>query len=214
MKNIDKYIENYIYDLSICDTSEDVFNQYSLNYKTNEIRRNNLFIYLKKLYNDGAKTMLVGEAPGYKGARYTGIPFTSEYILLNHCYFGEKNGYRKTNELDKIEKENTAKIVWGTLGSINITPILWNAYPFHPFKIGNSQSNRAPRKDELKVGGRFLTNLIDILEIKNIIAVGKNAYKILQEIEIETEYIRHPSYGGKKEFMEGIKTISREVCEM
>jgi hypothetical protein len=44
MKNIDRYIESYLYDLATCDTSDDVFNQYSLKYKTNEVRRNNLFI--------------------------------------------------------------------------------------------------------------------------------------------------------------------------
>jgi uracil-DNA glycosylase len=155
--------------------------------------------------------MLVGEAPGYKGARYTGIPFTSEHILLNHSYFGEKNGYRKTNELDKTEKENTAKIVWETLDSLDVTLVLWNAYPFHPFKNGNNKSNRAPRKDELKVGSKFLTDLIDMLEVENIIAVGKNAYKTICEIKIETKYIRHPSYGGKVEFIEGIKTIKSKV---
>src|SRR5512132_2413979 len=50
----------------------DTFNQYA----ESELRRQRLVRYLER--REGARYLLVGEAAGYRGARVSGLPFTSE----------------------------------------------------------------------------------------------------------------------------------------
>jgi len=65
-------------------------------------------------------TILVGEAPGYKGCRNTGIPFTDEYHLIKGVngsfILGEALGYKLVHNNSNLEKENSASIVWGNMG--------------------------------------------------------------------------------------------------
>jgi len=87
------------------------------------------------------EVMLVGEAPGYHGCRFTGVPFTSEYILINgigkDSIFGKDKGYMKTRESAITKREQTATIVWETMINHDFLPLMWNAFPFHPYKQGN-----------------------------------------------------------------------------
>ncbi|UCG25887.1 MAG: hypothetical protein JSW55_07845, partial [Chloroflexota bacterium] len=83
-----------------------VFNQYASNLsgeaaQANAVRRANLRLYLSQIAAAGPALLLVGEAPGYRGCRLTGVPFTSEAILLDERIrpFGFPAGYRKVSKL-------------------------------------------------------------------------------------------------------------------
>ena len=191
-------------------------NMYANNVEGHENTVNNLKLYLKKMLKIKPKYLLVGEAPGYKGCRWSGIPFTSEEILVNKKklvkinFFGLENGFKVRKE-DKPEKENTAKIVWSYLGSKEIYPLMWNAFPFHPYKDKNKNSNRAPNKQELEFGRAILEELINIYSPEKVIAVGRKAEKSLkpfsklfEDNNIEVKEVRHPSHGGKDDFIKGL----------
>ena len=192
-------IQDFVKDLSNTNISGSVYNQYK-----NKIRCKNLQLYLKEMKQIKPKYILIGEAPGYQGCRLTGVPFTSEFILLNGVnklnLFGKSKGYKKTQEKALIQKEKTALILWETLTEINKIPLLWNAFPFHPFKHGNPNSNRKPLKNELLIGERFLRDLINLFNIKNIIAVGNTSKIVLDDLGLNAIKVRHPSHGGKSEF--------------
>ena len=204
-------ITNFIEELARFKSSTNLFNQYSYELNANFIRRNNLFLYLQQMANLNPKMLLVGEAPGYRGCRLTGVPFTSEYILLNGLepigLFGEHRGYQKTDEFEKLWKEATASIIWETLVKGLYIPLIWNAVPFHPFQGENPLSNRKLTKTEIAIGKVFLQELIQLFDIKIIIAVGNIAESTLQAMGLVCQKVRHPSYGGKTMFADGIREL-------
>jgi uracil-DNA glycosylase len=208
-------LKEFIEELSATKAVPNVYNQYSYECDENSVRRDNLLIYLKKMYKLKPKVILVGEAPGYRGCRITGVPFTSEYILMkgigNKGLFGKEAGYRLPSEGERLIKEATATIIWETVLKYDIMPLAWNAFPFHPHREGNEKSNRTPLKSELILGEGPLLRMIEMFNIKKIVAVGGKADQTLRKLNIEAYKVRHPAQGGKNEFVEGIEKIKNSL---
>jgi uracil-DNA glycosylase len=204
-------INKFIEQLTTVKSNSNFFNQYSYDVSVNSIRRNNLFLYLQQMVNLKPRMLFVGEAPGYRGCRLTGVPFTSEYILLNGLeqlsLFGESRGYRKTDEFEKLWKEATASIFWESVVKTLHIPLLWNAFPYHPFQMENEQSNRQPTKIEISTGQEFLKELIRLFDIEIVVAVGNTAETTLKSMGIACQKVRHPSFCGKIMFINGINDV-------
>ena len=130
-----------------------------------------------------------------------------EQLIKENNFFGLKNGYKIRNP-NNPESESSATIVWNCLDKLNVKPLIWNAFPFHPHNECETNSNRAPTSEELKVGKIILEELIEIFNIEqnHIIPVGRNAEKNLKGYKIVT-CLRHPSHGGKYEFIKGMERI-------
>ena len=191
--------------LQDAELAGDVTNFYKA--KRMNLQRSNLQRYLAFMYEKGTKVLLVGEAPGYNGCRLTGVPFTSEYIIRNGVLkgklFGVDNGYKASTK--KVKKEQSATAMWSVLEELEVLPLLWNAFPFHPYKKDNANSNRKPTAKELEIGKNYLSELIGLFDIEMVIAVGNVADDVLNRMEIEHTKVRHPSYGGKKDFKEQLR---------
>lgn len=187
------------------------YNQYAPVSPANLIRQENLRLYLQQMQVLEPKILLVGEAPGYRGCRFTGVPFSSEFILLQGLeeigLFGALQGYQKTGEYQQVWKEATATILWQVLMQLQAIPLLWNAFPFHPFQANCPLSNRPPTCQELKVGRIFLTEIIDLFQPQMIVALGNQAEITLKQMGIICPKVRHPANGGKQRFREGLETI-------
>jgi uracil-DNA glycosylase len=123
--------------------------------------------------------VLVGEAAGYRGARVSGIAFTSERQLTGVG-----------------PAEASATIVHRTLRELGVEDdvLLWNVVPTHP---GTATSNRLPTRREIDAARPFLDEL---MRGRTVVAVGRVAAAAL-----DAPYVRHPSHGGAAAFAAGLR---------
>jgi uracil-DNA glycosylase len=181
-----------------------VFNPYAGDDQTAAARRDNLALYLRRMAERRPRLLLVGEAPGYRGCRVTGVPFTSEAILLAEPspfgLFGRSAGFRAGDEAGRPWREATATILWQTLAGLDALPLLWNAFPYHPHRPDAPDSNRPPTSRELALGREAVVELIDVYEIETVIAAGNKAAEALARWGIAARRVRHPGHGGKEAF--------------
>ncbi|MEP7312259.1 MAG: uracil-DNA glycosylase [Pseudomonadota bacterium] len=152
--------------------------------------------------NTDAKYLLIGEAAGYQGCHVTGIPFTSERLILEGQIPGIASDGTRLSTRHIPWSEPSATTVWATLHDLGIadTTILWNAYPWHPHKPGNRQSNRTPTLTERGAGLSVLAALLTAFPNATLFAVGRNAEAALLEMGHHAIPLRHPSMGGATAF--------------
>jgi uracil-DNA glycosylase len=207
---VNRQCNRFIEALARVEVSDRACNQFARGDRANAIRRRNLAIYFEEV--GPANMLLIGEAPSHRGGRLTGIAFTSETLMLGgaHGHLGEHRGYRKATSGPKQSTEASATMVWAAIRNMRPLPLLWNAFPFHPFHHGNALSNRMPLTGELQIGQRFIEGLMEIFPIGQVVAVGNHAARSLTLLGIAHVKVRHPSMGGKQEFLEGMERLSRQ----
>jgi uracil-DNA glycosylase family 4 len=151
----------------------ETYNQYA----AAPLLRDRLRCYLEG--RGDAEVILVGEAAGYRGARVSGIPLTSERQLTGSG-----------------PAEATATIVHRVLAGLGLEEdvLLWNVVPTHP---GDATSNRRPTRAEVEDAAPFLRELT---RGRAPIAVGRLAAAVL-----DAPYVRHPSHGGAAAFEDGLR---------
>lgn len=210
--------DKLIAELSNVELTERATNQFSRltgDLQANAVRRRNLRLYLDELDAIGPRMLLIGEAVSYRGGRLTGIAFVSESVMLGGVdtasgrILGADRGYRKATAGPKLSTEASATMVWETIRNVRPLPLLWNAFPFHPFGPDDENSNRAPSASELLIGQRFIERLMNLFAFEQIVAIGNHASLSLQRMEIEHTKVRHPSQGGKNLFVEGMARLSQ-----
>ena len=124
----------------------------SINIYEDQIRCGNLMQWLRTFEDVPGSAVFVGEAPGVKGARITGIPLTSPRVINfpqpdSWHAFGPGTGYRIPQEEDPLQTEPTATIFWKHVkdhfGDLP-RPLTWNAFPFWPNE-GDSRDQPDPK---------------------------------------------------------------------
>jgi hypothetical protein len=168
------------------------------------IRLANLRYYLDE--RPAADVVAVGEAAGYQGMRWSGIAFTSEFDLPR---WGDP--YRRSSRRPRPWKEPSGTIVHGVLEELGAERrvILWNTVPTHPHLLGKPLSNRPPKGEEIAAGLPFAQRLIDILEPKLLVGVGRIATAALGERAL---YVRHPAQSGATAFRTGMRAALSELA--
>jgi hypothetical protein len=189
------------------------------------IRRRQLAAYLSERLGQ-AKFAVIGEALGYRGGHFSGIPMTSERILLGkkkddgiepEQVFASIKARRtsKSKECPNGFSEPTASIVWSTMFKLGVKPkqfVLWNAFPWHSFDSRRGiLSNRMPNKLERADGLSVLKAFLDLFPCYEIVAVGKVAASQFKELSVEPHRVRHPASGGAKLFRQQIAKIVNQA---
>ncbi len=195
-----------------------------------DVRLANLRAYLAARIGR-AKLVLVAEAVGYQGARFSGIPMTCERTLLGAkpqvspdlVFAGPK---RRTSAASVARNaaersggfcEPTATIVWTTLLGLGVPAdgfVLWNSFAFHPHRPGEPLTNRTPTDREVEEQAEVLDAFLSLFPGLPVVAVGETARRRLAAHgtafnKMGVPAVRHPANGGATAFREGVGRIVR-----
>lgn len=252
-EEFNKKIEDFIETLKNFDMDkmDNVFNpwkDYDKNHDFDESspqkRCCNLCKYLKE--REYAKYILIAEAPGYQGCHFSGIPMTSERLILTNNAYGLEGLERTSDYSEQNNKlaeakiyttkypngrniaktvikngfaEPTATIVWKQMvDELDIKPtdfVLWNAFPFHPYKDDdNILTNRKPNNTELEKTKIILDKFIDLFPLtkkdRKYICIGnvsENTLKNILKVDFEFNKVPHPANGGANDFRNEIQDL-------
>lgn len=166
-------------------------------------RRANLESVLSAALDVRVETIWIARDLGYRGGRRTGVPLTDEIHLSQaSALMGGISLERATD--GPAVAERTAAIVWQVLHRIGKPVMLWNVFPFHPHESGDPMSNRCHTRAEREATWPLLQSLMSMIQPKRIVAIGRDAHMALEGLDIPITAIRHPSYGGQREFIDGM----------
>lgn len=174
-------------------------------------RRANLEAYLERVGRP--RLVLLGEALGFRGGRFTGIAFTSERQLAG----GERwrlpwagEPFASTSRNPALWLEPSGSVVWDALGGDAGGVLLWNAFPWHPSGAKGPLSNRTPERRLVEANLGLLELLLEIASEARVVAVGRTAEAALGRLGVEGARVRHPAHGGARLFREQLRAFLAE----
>ena len=156
------------------------------------------------------RLLIIGEAPGYAGCRYSGLAFSSERLLMEKAIprMTGVDGERITDRRLPWS-EPSATIVWKALYEHGLAEgvVMFNAIPWHPEGEKGIHSNRTPTETERTDGLKYLGMLLALFPGVPVAAVGNIASRTLGEMSVEHSKLRHPANGGATLFRDGLKHL-------
>jgi hypothetical protein len=176
------------------------------------IRRDHLRRYLEERIGR-ARLLLVAEAAGYQGCKFSGIAMTSERQLVAAPAEGSDffDGRRCRTSRESVRAggftEPTATIVWGKMLEAGLEGrewVNWNAFAWHP-RGATALSNRTPTPEEFRAGLPALRSFLALFPGVPVVAVGEKSRAVLEGLGVPVvAAVRHPANGGATKFREGI----------
>ncbi|WIE73567.1 uracil-DNA glycosylase [Curtobacterium sp. MCJR17_020] len=183
---------------------------YDLGSAEGRLRRSNLQRYLEQ-FGPAADTLLVAEAPGWRGMTNTGIPFTSMRELGTDRFGAD---YLVPPDPTALW-EASSRVVQAALSDwAGPLPVAWAIFPHHPFVAPDRLTNRTPRPAEVRWGAPVALALLEALggvDRVRVVAVGRKAQGALALAGIEAIAVRHPAQGGAKQFTEQLRALDRSL---
>lgn len=168
------------------------------------MRQENLEAHIEAVLDgDGPDVLLVGEAPGWRGARFTGVPFSSERLILD----GAVPGAGHATSLHGPHAEATATVVRRVEAELGIRALAWNALPYHPTLPGRPLTNRSPTRAELRRHAPVLHGIVAAVPDVPVVAVGRAAQRCLREAAVPHRHVVHPGRGRARPFSDQLRQI-------
>jgi hypothetical protein len=155
------------------------------------------------------RAIFVNDTNNFYGSRQTGVPMTSEYLILNgripRLYYNE----RMTNT-PGMSHDPAAGTFWQFLNRSTIADqtLCWDLLPFQPFRPSTGL-NRTPEREEYDAGYIWLQQLLIAHEGVPVVAIGARVRDMMRRYKLHADYfVRHPSRGGINDARDAIDSIS------
>ena len=169
-------------------------------------RRCNLELSLAAAIRLEVDTIWIARDLGYRGGRRTGLALTDEAHLDAYSALFHGLPVRKATKGPAVG-ERTANTIWRMLSRLTQPVFLWNVFPLHPHEPDDPMSNRCHTARERDTCSTFLHTVIEMLQPRQILAIGGDAHKAVANMGIDSVQVRHPSYGGQNVFISQIEEV-------
>jgi hypothetical protein len=192
---------------------ENVFNPYVDRCELHDVddaparRSRTLLEILEAAARTEVDALWIGRDLGHRGGRRTGLALTDDVHLTVHATRWNLSIERATT--GSMVAERTAAVIWSMLALVPASVFLWNVFPLHPHEPDDPFSNRSHRPDERVAGEELLAELIAMLQPRRLVAIGNDAARTASKMAAVTEVsqVRHPSYGGQRQFVCQIRNM-------
>ena len=156
----------------------------------------------------GPDVLVVAEAPGPWGCRFSGVPFTNERQLLDPAFpiDGRPTSARFVDGGEPVN-EYSGSIYWDAMLPHWGRFWTWNAVPLHPHRAGQPLTIRTPGAREVRRWHGLLAETVRVLRPAAVVAVGRKAEGALEAVGAGPVYVRHPSQGGATLFRQGMADL-------
>lgn len=197
-------IDAFIDDLSTYE-AERVFNPWTMNCEHVDVedsfgvRRENLRKVLSACADANEVDVWIGRDLGWRGGRRTGVALVDEYALDDYALSIDVVGLRKATA-GPVMRERTATEIHLARARVSRKLFFWNVFPFHPHEENKPDSNRMHTRQERDVGIAFLVSVLSLLPVVRVVTIGNDATHALQTADVACYSVRHPSYGGQRDF--------------
>jgi hypothetical protein len=192
---------------------DNVFNPYSDRCTTHDVkdapslRSQALLSLLEAASLIEIDALWIGRDLGHRGGRRTGLALTDDVHVSVHAGRWKISIERAT--AGAMVAERTAAVIWSMLALVPAAVFLWNVFPLHPHEPNDPFTNRSHRPKERVAGEALLAELVGMLHPRRLVAVGNDAAKAARRFDgiAEVVQVRHPSYGGQREFVAQIRCL-------
>lgn len=197
-------IDAFLNDLSTYE-AERVFNPWAANCERVDVegsfgvRRENLRAVLYACADAGEVDVWIGRDLGWRGGRRTGVALVDESSLKDYARSIKVSRLSKATAGPAM-RERTATEIHLARARVSRKLFFWNVFPFHPHEADKPQSNRMHTRSERDAGLIFLKKVLKLLPVDRVVTIGNDATQAVQGIGVECCSVRHPSYGGQREF--------------
>lgn len=212
----DAEIREFVDSLANATTPDEL----SVNIYRNKTRCANLVRWMRTFEDEQGSAIFVAEAPGMLGAKITGVPLTSPYVILSETDPWKElrlsNGYEIPADENLNQKEKSATRMWKHMPPCFQglpRPLIWNIYPFWPYKIGakGETKNRGLTKVEKDFGKQWLIPIIEMFPRSTLVATGKEAETTLKSLGFDVCKVPHPSRGSDAKLIAALRCVATKL---
>jgi uracil-DNA glycosylase len=182
-------VASLLADLVAVPSTPTLCNFYRDDVEGAERRRQALSTYLLEHWD--ANVLMLGEAPGYRGARLSGVPFSAP----RHIWGVGTSEASATIVRRELEAH-------GLMDDV----LLWNIVPFHPHKLGEPASNDTPQPEDAVAHVGLARRLA---AGRLVVTVGDVARSHFPEAFY---HVRHPSFDKARVFPEQMAGLAAALA--